>query len=92
MGEGWSYQERQREWVYCLEYGKDLATGSLSAHRQTQHGVVRGGSGQEGDEETRGDKPRTFRMVFPAKTVLRPCPAERCSDQAETRTDMRVHL
>ena len=38
--------------------------GSPVTHCQKQHDVEKGGSGQEGNKEGRGDKPRTFRMDF----------------------------
>ena len=62
------------------------------AHRQTHHGVEIGGLVQEVDKEAGGDNPRTYRMVFPAKEVPRPCPVEGCSGRASTRTAMRVHF
>ena len=61
-------------------------------HCQTHHGVVKGGSGQESDKEDGGDKPRTFRMVFSAKSGPRPFPFEGCIGRAATRTAMRVHF
>ena len=67
--------------MLCLEYGKNLAKGSLVAHLQTQHSVVKWGSGQEGNEEVKGKDPRTFRMVFSAKAGPRPCLVEGCSGQ-----------
>ena len=62
------------------------------AHHQTQHGMEKGRSVQEGDEEGRGKDPRTFRMSFPAKVGLRPFPFEGCSVQVATRTAMWVQL
>ena len=73
-GEGRSFKERQRERVLCPECGKEMAKGSLVAHRQTQHGVAKGRLGQEGKEEAGGDEPRTYRMAFPAKAGPRPRP------------------
>ena len=67
MGEVRIFKERQRERVLCLECDKEFAKGSLVAHHQNQHGVAKGGSGHLGDKEGWGDKPRTFRMAFPAK-------------------------
>ena len=46
---GISYMERQQDMVNFLECGKDLARGSLAAHRQNQNGVAKGFWGQEGD-------------------------------------------
>ena len=37
MGGGHTYRERQRDRVWCLDCGVELATGSLTAHFQTQH-------------------------------------------------------
>ena len=68
------YKERQQEMVHFPECGKDLVRGSLATYRQTQHGVAKGGLGQEGDEEGGGDNPRTFRMAFPKKSGPMPCP------------------
>ena len=53
--------------MHCPEYGNNLLRGSLVAHLQTQHGMVIGGLGQEGDEEGGGDNARPFRMAFPEK-------------------------
>ena len=62
-------------------------------HRQTQHGVAKGGLGSEGDEaDGGGDDPRTYRMTFPMRVGPRPCPVEGCSGRASTRTTMRVHF
>ena len=90
--EGNSYKEIQRERLLCPECGRDLAKGSLEAHRQTQNDVVKVGSGQEGYKEGRSDEPRTFRMEFPAKAGPRPCLFEGCSGRVATRADMRVQL
>ena len=78
--------------MLCLDYGKELTKGSLNVHRQTQHGVEKGGPGQEGEKKGEGDKPRTFRMVFSAKSGPRPFPVEGCIGRAATRTAMRVHF
>ena len=45
-----------------------LGEGFTYAHLQTQHGMVRGGSGQEVNKEGKGGDPRTFRMAFLAKS------------------------
>ena len=71
---------------------KELAKGSLVAHRQTQHGVAKGGLGQEGEDEARGNNVRTYRMAFTANVGTRPCPVKGCSGQASTQTAMRVQL
>ena len=91
-GEGGSFKERQQEQVLCPDCNKDLAKGSLVTHCQTQHGVAKGGLGSEGDESDGGDKPRTYRLAFPARVGPRPCPVEGCSGRASTWTAMRVHF
>ena len=37
MGEGPTYQKRQKERVECRECGKEMTAGSLASHRMTQH-------------------------------------------------------
>ena len=49
------------------EFGKELANGSLVAHRQTQHGVAKVELGQVGNEEYGSKYPKTYRMTFTAK-------------------------
>ena len=61
-------------------------------HRQNQHGVEKGGSGQEGDKEGGGNKPRTFRTVFPEIAGLMPCPVKGFIGKAVTWTAMWVHF
>ena len=78
--------------MLCPEFGKEFARGSLVEHCQTQHGVMKGGSGQVGDEEDRGDEPRTYRMAFPTKAGPKPCQVEGCSGRASTQTAMRVQF
>ena len=58
--------------MLCLECGKELAKGSLVEHHQNQHGVAKGGLGQEGDKEGGGNNTRTFRIAFHAKSGLMP--------------------
>ena len=90
-----SFKEQQRERVPCPECGKDLAKGSLVNHRQTQHGVAKGGLGSEGgstDKVNGVDEPRTYRMAFTEWVEPRPCPVKGCSGQASTRTAMKVHF
>ena len=48
--------------------------------------------GQEGKEEAGGDKPRTYRMVFPTKSGPRTCLVEGYSVRSSTQTAMRVHF
>ena len=62
--------------MICLECRKELAKGSLVTHRQTQHGVVKGGLVSEGNKADRGNNPITYRLEFPAKAGPRPCPVE----------------
>ena len=92
IGVGRSYQERQRERVRCTEYGKELVRGSLDAHFQKQHGIVKVVLLQEGYRVGGGDDPRTYRVVFLENLGPRNCPVEGCSGQATTRTSMRVHF
>ena len=75
-GAGRSYKERQRERVICIERRKELARGSLAAHYQTQHDVAKGGTGQKGNGEGRGNKPRNSRMAFTQKSGPMHCPVE----------------
>ena len=71
--------------MLLTECGKEVAKGSLVAHRQTQHGVEKGRLGQ-------GNVPITYRMVFPANPGPMPCLVKGCSGRAATRTAMRVYL
>ena len=90
-GEGPTYREIHKGWFPCREFGEEMAAGSLAIHLMTQHGRM---------EEARriwrtpatGDRPRTFRMAFPAKGDPRGCPVEGCPGRAATRTAMRVHF
>ena len=61
-------------------------------HHQTQHGVTKGRLGQEGDEASTGDNPRTYRMAFNKNAVPRPFQFEGCSGQALRKTAMTVHF
>ena len=90
-GEERSFKDIQWERVLCQECRKELVKGSLVAHRQTQHGMEKGGSGQVGEEEGGGNGPRTFRIAFPVKSVPRPLPVEWCSGRAATWTEMWVN-
>ena len=91
-GEGRRFKEQHQERVLFPEYRKDLDKGSLVTHRQTQHGVAKGGLGSEGDEADGGNEPRTYRLTFPVRAGPRLCPVEGCSGRASTRTTMRVHF
>ena len=92
MGEVRIFKERQRERVLCLECDKEFAKGSLVAHHQNQHGMVKGRLGQEGDKEAGGENARTCRMDIPANAGPRPCQFEGCSDRVSTLTAMCVHF
>ena len=82
-GEGRIFKERQRERVSCPECGKELEKGSLETHLQTQHGVAKGRLGPEADEADRiNDKPRTYKMEFPARAGPRPCSVKGYSGRA----------
>ena len=72
-----------------------MAKGSLVMHRQTEHGVDKGGLVSEGGKADRrdgGNNPITYRMTFTVWEVPRPCPVEGCSGRASTQIAMRVHL
>ena len=96
--EGRSLKERQRERELCPEFWKELTKGSLATHRQTQHGVAKGGLESEGggadrgDGGDRGDDPITYSMAFPVRAGPRRFPVKGCSGRAATRTAMRVHF
>ena len=60
------------------------------AHHKNQHGVEKGGSGQEGNKEGGGNKPKTFRMAFIAISRLMPCPVKGFSVRAMTWSSMQV--
>ena len=64
----------------------------MYVHRQTQHGVAKGGLVSEVGRADGGDDTRTYRMAFPARVRPRPCPVEGCSSWVSTRTAMRVHF
>ena len=91
-GEGRNFKEREQEQVLCPECGKELAKGSLVAHRQKQNGVAKGALGSDGNKADESDKPRTYRLAFHAKAGPKTCPVEGCSDQASTQTAMRVNF
>ena len=76
--------------MLSLECGKEVAKGSLVAHLQTQHKLVKGRLGQEDDEADGGNEPRNYKMVFPKKARPRTCPVKGCSGQALTWTAMTV--
>ena len=69
-----------------------MVRGSLDAHHQNQHGIAKGGPGNEGDGEDRANKPREYRMTFLTKAGTRYCLLEGCSNRVTTRTDMRMHF
>ena len=64
----------------------------MVTHRQTQHGVAKGGLGSEGDKADGGNDPITYRLTFPAMAGPRSYPVEGCSGRASTRTAMKVHF
>ena len=74
-------------WPEC---GKDLDRGSLAVHCQTQHGVAKVVTWQEGEGEGGNNGPRTYRVTFTTKAGSSHCPVEGFSGQAETQTAMRV--
>ena len=66
--------------------------GSLVMHRQIQHGVAKGSSGQVGDKEGEGGDPRTYRITFPVKAGTSPLRVKGCSGQVATRIAMWVRF
>ena len=54
-GEGRIFNKRQRELVIYLECAKELAKGSLVAHRQTHNSIAKGGLGQVDNKEATGE-------------------------------------
>ena len=72
--------------MICLECGKEVSKGSLVVHHQIQHDVAKGRLGQEVYKASGGDKPRTYRMAFTAKSGPRPCPVEGFSGRDKPRT------
>ena len=71
---------------------KETVKGSLVTHRQTQHGVAKGGLGKEGNKEDRGNDTRIYMMELPAKAGPRPCSVKGSSGWASMQTEMRVHF
>ena len=68
-----------------------MASGSMAIDMMTQHGRVAEAQRSWRTPAT-GDRPRTYRMDFPAKGGPRSCPVDGCLGRAATRTEMRVHL
>ena len=91
-GVGRSYKERQWEQVNFLECRRDLARGSLAAHHQTQHGIAKGGLGQEVSGEDGGNDPVEYMMLFLKKEGMISCQFEGCSVQEVTRRAIQMHL
>ena len=72
-----------------------MEKGSLVTHSQNQHGAAKGGLVPEVDEVgevDRGNKPRTYRLAFPARVGPRPFPVKECSCRAPTQVSMRMHF
>ena len=66
-GERPTYRERQKERVECGYCGKEMAAGSLEAHRMIQHGKAKADKWSWTEAETGGGEPHTYRIEFPAK-------------------------
>ena len=68
-GEGPKYCERLKERVECRDCGKEMAAGSLEAHRMLQHGKAKEENWKWTDTATvgGGGKPNTYRIEFPTK-------------------------
>ena len=61
-------------------------------HRQTQHGVDKGGLVSDGGGAYGDEDPMTYRMSFPARAGPRTCAVEGCSGRSSTWTAMKVHF
>ena len=94
-GEEPTYRERLKERVKCGDCGKEMAAGSLEAHRMLQHGKAKEDKWRWTNAATGvggGGEPNTYRVEFPTKGGTRECPVEGCLGRAGTRTAMRVHF
>ena len=85
-----SFRERQRERVQCPECELELTAGSLTAHRQAQHGKER--PPQWATPHATPD-PRLYnRVSFPRASRSIGCPVEVCEGRVTTRTNLRIHF
>ena len=94
---GLSYMERIHQRIHFPECGVNLASGSLAAHRQRQHGVGRsevtpptpprggGGVNQYGDGTL-----AQYQVSFPTILTRLICPVEGCQGTASSRTNLQV--
>ena len=55
-GEGPTYQKRQKERIKCGDCGKEMAAGSLEAHRMIQYGKVKADKWSWNKADTGGGK------------------------------------
>ena len=68
--EGPTYHERLTERVECGDCGKEMAAGSLEAHRMIHHGKAKEDKWSWTDETTGGGgEPHTYWMEFPTKGI-----------------------
>ena len=63
MGEGLTYQARQRLRMQCPEYGDYLASGSLAVHRKIQN-IMDAGGRQHWETPTKTYIPRRITWYF----------------------------
>ena len=75
LGEGPTYCERKKERVECGDCGKEMATGSLEAHKMIQHEKAKEAKWSWTDAATGGGgEPHTYWMELPTKGGTRECP------------------
>ena len=85
-----TFQERQKRWVQCLQFGIEFIAGSLLTYRQSQIGV---GSGDQGRSPCHPDGgAQTYRKSFPKSLLRFRCPVEGCLGGASNWTNLRVHF
>ena len=65
--------------------------GSLTVHKQTQHGKSEGGR-RKLDTTAPGGEPQTYKMAFPNAGGARNCLVKGCQGRVATRTEMRVQF
>ena len=53
--------------MFCPECWRELAKESLVMHRLTQHGVAKGGLGQEGEDKSVGRRVQYLKYDVPRK-------------------------
>ena len=89
MGEGHTYQARQKLWFRCLEYSADLTVDSLVAHCQNQNGV---GRGYQGEPPSPPEESQLYQVSLPWTATIISFPVEGCHGWAMIRTNIRIHF